>query len=416
MDANQRARRRLMQFLAASPLLQSLATTTAMLQPSLRSDELIASPDRALNVFDFEAVAKQRLPIGHYGYMATGTDDDATLRANRDGFNRFQLRVRRLIDVREIDMSVSLFGGSWPSPIVLAPVGAQRAFHDDGELASARAAAAGKHLQMLSTQTSTSIEEVNRARGEPVWYQLYPTDQWAVTQALVKRAQSAGSPVLALTVDLQGGSNRETGIRAQRQDTRQCSTCHRPADKLSGQSGMGSAAPDGVRPMFRGLDLSNVGSYQAAGANWEYVKRLRDSTTMKVLVKGIVTREDAELAVQHGIDGIVVSNHGGRAEDSGRGTIESLVEVVDGAARRIPVLVDGGFRRGTDIFKALALGASAVMIGRPYVWGLAAFGQPGVEAVLEILRRELRMVMRQAGTVRISEINRSHIVDRQSRG
>ena len=168
--------------------------------------------------------------------------------------------------------------------------------------------------------------------------------------------------------------------------------------------------------MFRGLDVSQVRSFQAAGANWDFVKRLRDSTTMKVLIKGIVTREDAELAVQHGVDGVIVSNHGGRAEESGRGTIESLVEVIDGAKQRIPVIVDGGFRRGTDIFKALALGANAVMIGRPYVWGLAAFGQPGVEAVLDILRRELVTVMRQAGTVRIADINRSYVLDRQLRG
>ena len=413
MNASERARRRFIRYLAASPLMAPLAITLAQ---GVRDAELIATPDQALNVFDFEAVARQRLPIAHYGYLATGVGDEATLRANRDGFSRFQLRVRRLVDVREIDMSISLFGGSWPSPIVLAPVGAQRAFHNDGELAAARAAAVGKHLQILSTQASFSLDEVNRARGEPVWYQLYPTDQWAVTQALVKRAQSAGCPVVALTVDLQGGSNREAVVRAKRRDTRDCSACHRPADMLSGQTGMGSAAPDGVRPMFRGLDLSQVRSLQAAAADWNYVKRLRDSTEMKLLVKGIVTREDAELAVQHGIDGVIVSNHGGRAEESGRGTIESLVEVADGVGRRIPVLVDGGFRRGTDIFKALALGASAVMIGRPYVWGLAAFGQPGVEAVLDILRRELRMVMRQAGTVRIADINRSFIVDQHSRG
>ncbi len=414
MNASQRARRQLIRYLAASPLMAPLAITSAV--QVVRDAELIANPDQALNVFDFEAVARQRLPIAHYGYLATGVGDEATLRANRDGFSRFQLRVRRLVDVREIDMSITLFGSSWSSPIVLAPVAAQRAFHTDGELATARAAAVGKHLQMLSTHTSISLDEVNRARGEPVWYQLYPTDQWAVTQALMKRVQSAGCSVVALTVDLQGGSNREAGVRAQRQDTRACSACHRHANKLALQSGMASAAPDGVRPMFRGLDLSQVGSFQAAAADWDFVKRLRDSTTMKVLVKGIVTREDAELAVQHGIDGVIVSNHGGRAEESGRGTIESLVEVADGVARRIPVLVDGGFRRGTDIFKALALGASAVMIGRPYVWGLAAFGQPGVEAVLDILRRELRMVMRQAGTVRIADINRSFIVDRQSRG
>ncbi len=307
---------------------------------------------------------------------------------------------------------MSLFGVTWPTPIILAPIGSQRAFHADGELAAARAAKAGKHLQILSTQTSTSVEDVIRERGEPVWYQLYPTDQWTVTQALVKRAQLAGCPALALTVDLQGGSNRETATRSVRRDTRECVSCHKPAQGATGSSGMGSALPDG-KPMFKGLDMSQVRSMQAAGADWDYAKRLRDSTSMKLLIKGIVTREDAELAVQHGIDGVIVSNHGGRGEESARGTIESLVEVVEGAQDRIPVIVDGGFRRGTDIFKALALGASAIMVGRPYIWGLGAFGQPGVEAVLDIMRRELRLIMRQAGTVRIADINRSYVVDRQ---
>jgi isopentenyl diphosphate isomerase/L-lactate dehydrogenase-like FMN-dependent dehydrogenase len=178
---------------------------------------------------------------------------------------------------------------------------------------------------------------------------------------------------------------------------------------------MGPASPDGIRAMFRGLDVSQVTSQQNAGTNWNFVKRLRDSTTMKLLLKGIVTKEDAELAVQHGVDGVIVSNHGGRAEDSGRATIESLVEVVEGVNHRIPVIVDGGFRRGTDIFKAIALGANAVMIGRPYIWGLAAFGQEGVEAVLDILCRELRTVMRQAGTVRLDAINRTYVIDRQLR-
>jgi isopentenyl diphosphate isomerase/L-lactate dehydrogenase-like FMN-dependent dehydrogenase len=145
---------------------------------------------------------------------------------------------------------------------------------------------------------------------------------------------------------------------------------------------------------------------------WDFVRRLRDTTTMPLLIKGIVAREDAELAIQHGVSGLIVSNHGGRAEESGRATIESLADVVEGVKGRVPVLVDGGFRRGTDIFKALALGATAVAIGRPYIWGLAAFGQPGVEAVLEILRRELRTAMRQAGTRRVAEITREYVVDR----
>jgi len=165
--------------------------------------------------------------------------------------------------------------------------------------------------------------------------------------------------------------------------------------------------------MYAGLDVSQVKSLQAPQADWEYAKRLRDVTPMKFLIKGIVSREDAERAVQQGVDGVIVSNHGGRGENSGRGTIESLVEVVEGVNGRIPVIVDGGFRRGVDVFKALALGANAIMVGRPYIWGLASFGQPGVESVLDILRSELRMVMRQAGTVRVSDINRSYVIDRR---
>ena len=411
METTQNDRRRLLKFLAGSPLLFPAAVAASAWQTGQRLDPIIEAASQALNVFDFETVARERLPAAHFGYLATGSDDDGTIGANREGFTRFQLRVRRLVDVREIDMSFKLFGSTWSTPIILAPVGYQRAFHADAELASARAAAAGKHLQMLSTQTTTEVEQVNKARGEPVWFQLYPTNQWSVTQGLVKRAQAAGCPVLALTVDQQAGSNRETAIRARRRDTRDCSACHKPADKLAGQTGMGPTSPDGTRTMFRGLDVSQVSSSQNAGADWDFVKRLRDSTTMKLLLKGIVTKEDAELAVQLGVDGVIVSNHGGRSEDSGRATIESLVEVVEGVKGRIPIIVDGGFRRGTDIFKAIALGANAVMIGRPYIWGLAAFGQQGVEAVLDILRKELHTVMRQAGTVRLDAINRSYVID-----
>ena len=416
MSAHDHTRRHLLRFLAASPLLTPLAVMAGALQQkgAPGDDPFITTPDQALDVFDFEAAAKKQLPPAHWGYLASGSDDDATVRANREGFDRFQLRVRRLVDIRQIDMSVTLFGETFATPIVLAPIGAQKAFHDDGELASARAARTGDHLQMLSTQTSTSIEDVMRARGKAVWFQLYPTDQWSVTQGLVRRVQAAGAPALALTVDRTGGSNRLTFERFRRRDPRQCNSCHKPTNPgVEGSSGMPSALPSG-KPMFAGLDLSRVTSTQALHADWEYAKRVRDLTKMKFLIKGIVTREDAELAVQNGVDGVIVSNHGGRSENSGRGTIESLVEVAEGVRGRIPIIVDGGFRRGVDVFKALALGASAIMIGRPYVWGLASFGQPGVETVLDILRRELRLVMRQAGTVRIGNINRSFIVDRRA--
>jgi isopentenyl diphosphate isomerase/L-lactate dehydrogenase-like FMN-dependent dehydrogenase len=163
------------------------------------------------------------------------------------------------------------------------------------------------------------------------------------------------------------------------------------------------------KPMFRGLDLARVTGLGPMDMTWDYLKRLRDTTPMPLVIKGIVTREDAELAVEHGANGIIVSNHGGRGEESGRATIDSLPEVVEGAKGRVPVLVDGGFRRGTDVFKALALGATAVAVGRPYLWGLGAFGQPGVEAVLGIFRRELQTIMRQAGTLRLGAIDRSYL-------
>ena len=406
------ARRRFLRFLAASPLLSAPGLAASL----FAQDELIASPDLALDVFDLEAVARQRIPPAHWSYLATGVDDDATLHANREGFGRYQLRVRRLIDLRALNMSVTLFGTTWDSPIVLSPVSAQRAFHDEGELASARAARARKHLQLLSTATSTGVEAVIAARGEPVWYQLYPTDQPSVMRGLVKRAEAAGCPVLVLTVDLQGGSNRVSQVRGQRRDSRQCGTCHQGGPPAA--LGPRSPNPNDLRewaarqPMFTGLDVSGVTALTPPDMNWDFVKRLRDMTTKKLVIKGIVTKEDAALAAEHGVDGIVVSNHGGRAEESGRGTIESLPEVIEGVAGRIPVLIDGGFRRGTDIFKALALGATAVCIGRPYVWGLGAFGQPGVEAVLAILRRELLTTMQQAGTVNVAAIRREHVIDR----
>jgi isopentenyl diphosphate isomerase/L-lactate dehydrogenase-like FMN-dependent dehydrogenase len=223
-------------------------------------------------------------------------------------------------------------------------------------------------------------------------------------RAVIKRAEAAGCPVLVLTVDLKEGSNRETLFRAERADTRQCTMCH-----TNGFKGFGRVAN---RPMFAGLDFTKATGLISPALNWDYVKRLKDTTTMKLVLKGIVTREDAQLAVEHGVDGIIVSNHGGRAEETLRSSIESLPEVLDGAAGKIPVIVDGGIRRGTDVFKALALGATAVGIGRPYIWGLSAFGQPGVEAVLTILQRELQTIMRQAGTTSIDKITSAYLAKR----
>lgn len=431
------ARRRFLRMLAASPLfagsrffhspLANLLATKVVTDGKAASivdfieqgDSVIASPDEALDVMDFERAARKALPPAHFGYLATGVDDDETVRANREGYSHVQIRSRRLINVDSIDMSVRLFGATWSSPIVISPVSSQKAFHPEGDIAVARAAHAKNHLQILSTVATSSIEDVIAARQAPVWQQLYPTNVWEVARGIVKRAEKAGSPAIVLTVDLQEGSNRETLFRAQAADKRECSACH--ASSYTGyvrgrpKAGSGGFAQYAARkPMFDGLDLSKVTGSHPADMDWDFVKRLRDTVTVKLVLKGIVTREDAQLAVEHGVDGIIVSNHGGRAEESLRPTIESLPEVIEGAAGKIPVLMDGGIRRGTDIFKALALGATAVGIGRPPAWGLAAFGQPGVEAVLEMLRRELKTIMRQAGTTSVDKITRSYIVVRSS--
>ncbi len=384
-------RREFLRFLAGSPLLLWE-----------NEEHLIASPGEALSVLEFEPVAKKLLPPAHYGYLASGVDDDLTLRANREAFTKIQIRPRRLVDVSKVDLSIDLFGTRWETPIVLAPVGSQMAFHPDGEVAAARAAKARGHLQILSTMTTASVEEVTAARGASIWYQLYPTAKWAVTEALVRRAEAAGCPVLVLTVDLPVISHRETASELARLDERDCAACH--------ERDASAYFRIGRKPMFDGLDTSGLRDLDAPALTWDFIDRLRSLTSMKILLKGIVTREDAKLAVERGADGVIVSNHGGRAEESGRGTIESLPEVVEAVGGRVPVLIDGGLRRGTDIFKALALGADAIAIGRPYLWGLAAFGQAGVEAVLDILRRELALAMRLAGVTSIGGITRDYVV------
>jgi isopentenyl diphosphate isomerase/L-lactate dehydrogenase-like FMN-dependent dehydrogenase len=420
------SRRRFLNFLAGSPLLAAVgvdrSALTRLLLGSNREqrralsllqqatqEELISSPREALDVFDFEPVAHKKLPPAHWGYLATGTDDDATIRANRDGYSRFDLRPRRLVDVSHIDTSIRLIGTTWETPLFICPDGSQRAFHPEGELAVARAAKTKGHLQILSTVATTSIEDVTAARGAPIWFQLYARTDWNQTRQMILRAERAGCPAVVLTVDLLGGSNRETMLRERLHDTRTCENCHAGGRPMPGISGLVDDRDNRRKPMLAelapGEPVPEVGT-----PTWELIDRMKQTTHMKVFIKGIVTREDAEIAMKHGVDGLLVSNHGGRAENSTRATILSLPEVVAGAAKRAPVLVDGGVRRGTDMFKALAFGATAVGIGRPYIWGLASFGQEGVETVLALLRRELEIVMRQAGTPSVNRITRDHVI------
>jgi isopentenyl diphosphate isomerase/L-lactate dehydrogenase-like FMN-dependent dehydrogenase len=404
-------RRRFLQYLAASPLLGSGSMRAVAETPSRLPDpmiwappasgDLIESPKDAINVFDFEPVARKNVPPAHFGYMASGLDDEVTLRANREGFLKFQLTPHRLNDVSKVDTSVELFGTRYDSPIFVAPTGGNIFFHPDGEVAVAKAARAGNHLQILSTSSNYSVEDVTKARGAPVWFQLYASPSWEVAQALIKKADAASCPVLMVTVDRIAGRNQETLFRLTRTDTRECAGCH---DRSS------FAARSIRRHNYDGIDLTGIkGGGESSNLSWETVKRMRDVTRMKIVLKGIVTAGDAELAVQNGIDGILVSNHGGRGEDNGRSTIDALPEIVAAVKGRIPVIVDSGFRRGTDAVKALAMGAQAVGIGRPYLWGLGAFGQEGVERVLEIVRTETRAAMQQCGARSVKELDPSFV-------
>jgi len=402
------SRRKFLQFLAASSALtygdaRALADTLVpraklpdpLMWAPLDANNLIKSPKEAINVFDFEPVMRQNVPPAHFGYMASGIDDEVTLRANREGFLKFQLRPRRLVDVSKVDMSVDILGVKYSSPIMLCPVGGHQAYHLDSESGVARAAKAGDHLMILSTQTSTGVEDVIKARGGPIWMQLYATNKFEVAAHHIKRAESAGCTAIAVTVDRSGGRNQETLFRLTRTDNRQCNDCH---DRTSIQTDQGS------KPMYQGVDLSGLRNIQSSAMTWDYLKRLRDLTKMKVAIKGLLAWEDAKLAADYGYDAVIVSNHGARSEDLGRSTIDALPEIVEAVNGRIPILVDSGFRRGIDICKALCMGATAAGVGRPYIWGLGAFGQAGVERVLELLRAELMGIMQQVGAQTVKHL------------
>lgn len=395
------ARRALLKLFATSPALAGFAPFAA----ALADTRVIGSAADALDVFDLEAAARQLVPAAHWGYLQTGVDGDVTLRANQAAFNRYQLRPRRFVDVSHVSVSTAVLGMKMASPIFFCPVGGLRSIHAEGEIGVARAAKSRDALQILSTPTSYSVEDVTAARGAPVWFQLYSTNQFDVTKKLLKRAESAGCPVVAVTVDLPAGRNMVTYLRMRREDKRTCSGCHATVDEHGYP--LNALAS---RPMLAGIDTEGL-TFQSSSLTWDFIKRVKDVTTMKVVIKGIETREDAALAVQHGADAIIVSNHGGRATESGRATIEVLPEVVQGVARRIPVLMDSGVRRGTDVYKALALGASAVGIGRAYAWGLGAFGQAGVERVLDILNTELRLAMAGCGARTVREISAASLIE-----
>ena len=391
---NLRDRRAFLKFLAGSPYVAALGGVSAW---AFQNDALL-DPRDALDVMDFEEAAHRRVGAGHWAYMSSGVDDDATLKANREGFKHVQLRPSRLHDATKVDTRVEFFGTTYNSPIFLCPTGGERSFEKDGELSVARAAKTRGTMQCLSSSTSTGVEDVCAARGQAVWYQLYAPNAWAVTEKLIHRVEAAGCPVIALTVDNTTGRNSQTYKRTRPKDSGQCAACH------EGEPGTSIKE----KRMYDGIDMTGVAT-QNPSMDWAFVERLRKLVSVKLMVKGIDTREDARLALEHGLDGVWVSNHGGRSTETGRSTIEALPEVVAEVGNRIPVFVDGGVRRGTDVFKALALGAKGVGIGRPMLWGLGAFGQAGVERVLEILQGELKLVMGNCGTQNVTAITRGHV-------
>jgi len=403
-SSQSRARREFLKFLAASPYVAAMGGVatylekTAFAQSAPSAADLIASPAEALEVMDFKEVAHRKVMDGHWAYMESGVDDDGTLRANMGGYQHVQLRPRRLRDATKVDMRVDLFGTTYSSPIFLCPTSGHKAFNPGGELAVASAAKARGTLQFLSTATSTGVEDVNKALGRPVWQQFYAPSTWDACEKILKRVQAAGCSVIALTVDNTTGRNSRTFLRTRPKDVKRCMTCHQSAD--------GPTASE--RPMYDGIDMSHIGAMNPA-MDWAFVDRLRQYWKGKLIIKGIDTREDASLCVEHGADAILVSNHGGRATETLRSTIEALPEVVAEVDNRVPVFIDGGVRHGTDVFKALALGAKGVGIGRPYIYGLGAFGQAGVDRVLEILQGELKLTMGNCGTRTVAEITRNFV-------
>ena len=343
-------------------------------------DELPHTPD------GWEAAARARLPAQTYDYYAGGAGDERTLRANRDAWGDLFFRPRVLTDVGAVDTSVDLPGLRLPHPVVLAPTAFQRLAHPDGELATARAAAATGSLLIASSLSTTTIEEIGAAATGPLWLQLYVFRDRAISADLVARGVAAGCRAVCLTVSVPVQGNRE-------RDAHNRFALPAGLEMANFRGHAQAHFPDGAAS---GLERF-IGSQFDASLGWDTVEWLRATAGVPVWLKGILSGEDARLAVEHGAAGVIVSNHGGRQLEGAWPTARALAEVVEGAEGRIPVLVDGGVRRGGDVVRALALGATAVMIGRPYLWGLAVAGQTGVERVVEQLVADTRRTLALVG-------------------
>ncbi|MGI9518485.1 MAG: alpha-hydroxy acid oxidase [Pirellulaceae bacterium] len=385
-------RREFLRFLATSPLLAGFAAPQWLLaasEPACEGNGRLVQDGlaEAKNVFEIRELGAQQLTDIALRYCDGGADDLKTVRANSEAFDQLQIRARRLVNVSSIDTSIEIFGHTLASPILACPVGFLQVFHDQGELAAAAACKSLDHQMMVSTLSSFPISQIATDYERPLWFQLYPTPRRHITTKLIDQARAAGCHVLMLTVDTPVIGNRENH-----------------AGYLTSKMASGELVAGNFVEMDEGIE-----SLPDPTLDWDFVKWLQDRWEGPVVLKGIVTHEDAVLCLEHEVDGIYVSNHGGRQLESLRATIDCLPEIVEVVDGRVPIMIDGGFRRGTDIFKALSLGATAVAIGRPYLWGLAAGGQAGVERVLELLQAELVRDMQLAGTPDIAAITQNFV-------
>lgn len=348
-----------------------------------------------LNVFDYERRAAELLPEGPLGYFAAGAGDEWTLRENVNAYRRWMLRPRLLRDVEHVTTKRTVLGHELAAPIIVAPMAYQRHAHPDGEVATAKAAAAFGTIITMSTMATASPAEVAAAAPEaPRWFQLYVFRDEGVTRSIVDQAVAAGFRAIVLTIDAPYFGRRERDLR----------TGWRIPDE---------PAVPALEAALGGMQATSVSEHFkliSPSISWRDIERLAGETNLPVLVKGIHTAEDAALAVEHGAAGIIVSNHGGRQLDGVAASIDVLPEVVEAVAERVEVLVDGGIRRGVDVMVALALGARAVLVGRPVLWGLAVDGADGAQRVLDLLREELALALGLCGCCSPDEVTRAHVV------
>ena len=343
-----------------------------------------------MNLHELEPLARERLTDQAYAYLAGGSGDEHTLRWNTEAWSRIRLAPRFLVDVSAIDTGLSLLGHDLAAPILLAPTAAHALFHPEGELATVRGAAAAEALVIVSTSATVGVQEVGAAAAGPWWFQVYVQRDRGFTQDLARRAVDAGASALMLTVDLPVLGARDTDRRN--------SLGLPPGVDYANMRGL-DPAPDPLPPERRVYN-----PHLDPTVTWDDLDWLASLVDVPVLVKGVLRPDDARRAVDHGAAAVVVSNHGARNLDTVPPTAEALPRVVAEVGGEVPVLVDGGVRRGTDVAKALMLGATAVLVGRPYVWGLAAYGAVGVKLVVDLLRTELEMAMGLLGAPTLADL------------